>query len=274
MSLKMDLTNLSTIKSILIRHDLWAKKRFGQNFLINKEVLDRIVETGEIASSDHVIEIGPGLGVLTQELSKAAKKVTSIELDRTLLQALNETLKEFTNIKILNEDALKFIPPKSKYKIIANIPYNITSPLINHFLQAEFKPTTITLLVQKEVAEKICQNGTILSLQVALFGVPKLIKKVDRSSFYPSPNVDSAILHIKVYQKSDENFISLIEALKILSLAKRAFSQRRKKLSNTLGQYKEILINLGIQDKRPEALSIKEWQELADEIEEKEGKNL
>ncbi len=262
----MDLTNLQTIKSILIKHDLWAKKRFGQNFLINKEVLNKIVETGEIGSSDHVIEIGPGLGVLTQELSASAKKVTSIELDRTLLPVLNETLKEYTNIKILNEDALSFSPPKSTYKIIANIPYNITSPLINHFLQTEFKPTTITLLVQKEVAEKICQSHTILSLQVALFGEPKVIKIVDRSAFYPSPNVDSAILHIKIYKKSDKNFIPLEEALKILSLAKRAFSQRRKKLSNTLRQYKETLIKLGIQDLRPEVLSIKEWRELIDRV--------
>lgn len=265
----MDLTNLQTIKSILVKHDLWAKKRFGQNFLINREILDKIVETGEIAPSDHIIEIGPGLGVLTQELAKAAKKVTSIELDRTLFPVVNEILKEYKNIKILNEDALKFIPPKSKYKIIANIPYNITSPLINHFLQAEFKPTTVTLLVQKEVAEKICPNKlkhTILSLQVALFGEPKVIKIVNRTSFYPSPNVDSAILHIKILKKSDKNFIPLEEALKILSLAKRAFSQRRKKLSNTLKQYKEILINLDIQDLRPEALSIKQWRELNSKI--------
>ena len=245
------------------KHGLWASKAFGQNFLIDKDILDEIVETGNIKPSDHIIEIGPGLGVLTHELCKKAKKVTSIELDKKLPAILAETLSKHKNLNILNEDALDFIPPTTSYKIIANIPYNITSPLLNHFLQTENKPKTITLLVQKEVAEKICQLNpkmTVLSLQVAIFGKAKLIKIVSPSSFYPSPKIDSAILHIETYKKSDPNFFEIKKAKKILKLAKLAFSQRRKKLKNTIGNIlKEAKIDL---DRRPETLSIKEWKEL------------
>ena len=142
------------VKELLKKHNLWAKKRFGQNFLTNSKALSKIISTAKISKKDHIIEIGPGLGILTRELAKKAKKVTSIELDYKLLPVLKETLAEFKNIKIIQEDALKFTPPKTPYKVVANIPYNITSPLINHFLQAKNKPSTMTLLVQKEVAEK------------------------------------------------------------------------------------------------------------------------
>ena len=256
----MNLTDLSTIKSLLKKHALFAKKFLGQNFLINSDVLNKIVETANIKDSEHIIEVGPGLGVLTRELAQKAKKVTSIELDKSLFPILEETLNEFSNVEIIHGDALRTEPPKSKYKVVANIPYNITSPLINHYLQTKNKPESITMLIQKEVAEKIVKltpDMTILSLQVALFGEAKLIQKVTANSFYPAPKVDSAIIHIDVNQNIDNE-----EALKILKLAKRAFKQRRKKLSNTLGDMKEKLIKLGIEDKRPQHLKIDEWKKL------------
>lgn len=236
-----------------------AKKHLGQNFLKSESTLNKIIETAELSPKDHIIEIGPGLGILTIELAKKAKKVTTIELDKDLIPILEKTLTNYKNIKIIHGDALKFIPPKTKYKIAANIPYYITSPLLNHFLQAKNKPTTITLLVQKEVAEKIIQlepKMSILSLQVALFGKARLIKKIPKTAFHPQPKVDSAILHIKLHQKSNTK-----EALHILTLAKIAFSQKRKKLRNTL--FKQLKITPKISpDRRPETLSVQEWRKL------------
>ncbi|MFA6917281.1 MAG: rRNA adenine dimethyltransferase family protein, partial [Candidatus Gracilibacteria bacterium] len=156
------------------------------------------------------------------------------------------------------------IPQETSYKIVANIPYNITSHLINHFLQTKNQPISITLLVQKEVAEKIYvlnPDMTVLSLQVALFGKAKIAKKVPSSYFYPQPKVDSAIIHIELFQKNDPNFIPQEKALKILKVAKTCFSNRRKKLSNTLpeeyhSQAKKSGIDLS---RRPETLSTQEW---------------
>ena len=260
----MELHNLSVIKAILKKHNLWAKKYLGQNFLINKEVLDQIVETANLQKTDQIIEIGPGLGILTQELVRKANHVITIELDTNLSSILKENFKEYKNLTILNQNALQFNPQIKNYKVVANIPYNITSPVINLFLQTENKPTTMTLLVQKEVAEKICTlepDMTVLSLQVALFGQAKLIKKVSAASFYPTPKVDSAILHINLYQKTDPNYIPTDNALEILKIAKQAFSQRRKKLSNTLSEYKTAMQKANIDpNRRPETLAVKEWQ--------------
>jgi len=262
----LDLTHLPTIKLLLEKHNLWAKKRFGQNFLVNRDILETIVKTADLSLADQVIEIGPGLGVLTTELAQKAKTVTSLELDTTLLPVLKETLAPYKNVQILNQDALKFSPAFKEYKVVANIPYNITSPLINLFLQADNKPSTMTILVQKEVAEKICTlnpNMTVLSLQVALFGRAKIIKKVGAGCFFPAPKVDSAILHIDLYKPTDTNFVSTSTALKALNLAKKAFSNRRKMLSNTLADHKEKMLACGIApNRRPETLSVSEWLKL------------
>lgn len=257
----MDLTDLKTIKGILQKHGKWANKFLGQNFLVSEESLEKIVEAAKIMSEDLVVEIGPGLGVLTQELIKKAKHVKSIELDPTLLPILEDVLqaKDQANLEIIHQDALRYTPDPTPYKVVANIPYNITSPLINHFLQAENKPKSMTLLVQLEVAEKICTldpKMTILSLQIALFGKATLVAKVPSTHFHPQPKVDSAIIHIEITpQASDE------EAAKILKTAKRAFSQRRKKLSNTMPELKNANCPIDL-NRRPETLSIDEWKQI------------
>lgn len=256
----MTLTDPKDVTALLKKHNLFTKKFLGQNFLVDNEALESIVKAANISSEEEIIEIGPGLGVLTQQLAKRAKKVTSIELDKSLFPVLEETLAEFNNTEVIHQDALRFTPPSTPYKVVANIPYNITSPLINHFLQAENKPTSITFLVQKEVAEKVCKkepDHTVLSLQVYLFGTPKIIANVKAESFLPPPKVDSAILHIDL-----ENKMPTEEALQILNLAKRAFRQRRKKLSNTLPEYKEQLSKLELLSQRPQHLSIDQWQHL------------
>lgn len=234
------------------------KKSLGQNFLHDRNVLAAIIQTANISSEDHIIEIGPGLGILTQELAKKAKQVTSIELDQRLIPHLQKILPK--NVELIHADALKFTPPDSPYKVVANIPYYITSPLINHFLQTPHKPESMTLLVQYEVAQKICQlepDMSVLSLEVALFGQTKMMKKVSRAAFKPQPKVDSAILHITVKPWCGDS-----EAKKILTLAKKAFSQGRKKLSNTLKEYKTQLTHLHLENKRPQHLSITDWQKL------------
>jgi 16S rRNA (adenine1518-N6/adenine1519-N6)-dimethyltransferase len=257
----MELTNKNEIIPLLQKYGLFLTKRFGQNFLIDKNVLEKIVETAELKAEDSVVEIGPGIGVLTKELAKHAKKVITVELDKKLLPALKETLANHKNIEVVNIDALQFEPPKTKYKVVANIPYNITSPLINHFLRAENSPSSMTLLVQKEVAEKICERDgktSILSLQVKLFGITKIISKVSKNSFFPAPKVDSAIIKINLYKKSDPEFIDKKTGLQILEIAKKAFSHKRKKLSTTLGHLKTS-VDL---NRRPETLSVKEWLEI------------
>lgn len=259
-----DLTSPTVIKELLRAQGQNAKKFLGQNFLIDKNILDIIVSCANIDKADHVVEVGPGLGVLTQRLADASKKVTSIEVDSSLLPILEKTLSGKDNVEILNEDALKFSPPKSAYKVVANIPYNITSPLINHFLQRENPPKDMTLLVQYEVAEKVCKKEpdmSILSLQVALFGTSKMMKKVSPSCFYPPPKVNSAILKITPFLPSDPDFVKMEDALKILKIAKMAFSQKRKKLSNTLGKM-PVKCDM-FADKRPQHLSVEDWKILA-----------
>ncbi len=258
----MDLTNLSTIKNLLKTENQNAKKYLGQNFLVDKETLELIVKTSEIKKSEKILEVGPGLGVLTQKLSEKAKEVISIELDGSLIPILQKTLSDKKNIKIIEMDALQYEPPKTEYKVVANIPYNITSPLINHFLKRENKPKSITLLVQLEVAEKIVSldpKMSILSLQIGLFGKAEIIKKINKNCFYPEPKVDSAIIKINVFPKNHPNYIPLEYAQKILKTAKRAFSQKRKKLSNTLSELKTEKTKIDL-NRRPETLSIKEWK--------------
>lgn len=257
----MDLSDLGTIRKLLNSYDQKAKKSFGQNFLIDKDILGSIIESAQISKTDHIIEVGPGLGVLTQKLAEESAKVTTIELDSSLLPILKLNLLRYKNVEIINGDALQFTPPSSEYKVVANIPYNITSPLINHFLKAENPPSSMTILVQKEVAEKICDltpDMSFLSLQIALFATASIKKIVKAQSFYPVPKVDSAILNLETHKKYTSE-----TAEKVLKIAKRAFAQGRKKLSNTLPEYKEQLEKLDIAGQRPQHLTIEHWLQLA-----------
>lgn len=210
------------------------------------------------------MEIGPGLGILTEELAKKAAHTTAIEIDQDLIPGLKNN-PALARVEIINEDALQFTPPKTgKYKIVANIPYYITSPLITHFLTTENPPVSTTLLIQKEVAEKIVTDPpeSILALQIQLYAEPTLAFLVPAKHFNPKPKVDSAVIHLETLQKNARTK----NPEKILKLAKQAFSQKRKKLSNTLRDYKPQLTKLDLQDKRPQHLTIKDWEQLANNI--------
>jgi 16S rRNA (adenine1518-N6/adenine1519-N6)-dimethyltransferase len=236
-----------------------AKKSLGQNFLQDRSVLEKIIETADISSSDEIVEVGPGHGILTEELAKSAKKVTTIELDKELIPGLKVVFALHDNIELIHQNALDFPPPKTPYKLVANIPYYITSPLISHFLHTDNRPTKIVLLVQKEVAQKICADKklSVLALHVQNFGKPQIVDIVPPSAFRPRPKVDSAILQIEVFKKP------IIEDYKaFFKLAHQAFSLSRKKLSNSLNNIKDKLIELDIQDKRPEHLTLEDWKKL------------
>ncbi len=257
---------------------LRAKKSLGQNFLKDKGALSKIVSSANLNQADFVVEIGPGLGVLTAELIQKARQVLAIELDQQLIPLLTRNLQQPDgeipqNLQIIHGDALKFPLPEKPYKLVANIPYYITSPILNHFLQPQTpvqkRPDLIVLLVQKEVAEKVCAgpgDHSVLSLQVQIFGKPEIMGKVGKDSFSPPPKVDSAILKITPYDKpliqNTPIFFKIIHA---------AFAQRRKTLLNSFkyglnlpkDKITDLLTKAGIKPSaRPQELDIPDWRRL------------
>lgn len=249
------------------------KKSLGQNFLTNTETLLKILDAADLKNTDSVIEIGPGHGILTEELIKKAGNITSIELDDDLIPELTKKFINNKNFKLVHNNALNFDPPNTAYKLVANIPYYITSPIINHFLReqpAEKRPTQIVFLVQKEVAEKICAKEgelSVLAIQVRLFGIPKIIGIVPANHFSPAPKVDSAILKIEI---SDDQ-VARGKTDKLFKLVHIGFSQKRKKLIKNLSQIanvkkedlKEIFAKLKLDENlRAEHLTIKQWLDL------------
>ncbi len=264
----LDLTNPADLRALLKKYGLWAKKKFGQNFLVDRGVLEKIVSAAELTSDDFVVEVGPGPGVLTRELLPRTKKVLAIEIDRDILPALKDSTHFFRDrLEIRNEHILNFEIPTEPYKVVANIPYHLTSPILRKFLvETEFRPQSLTLLVQKEVAEKICDTHkkSILSLFVEVFGTAHIVARVPASSFFPPPKVESAILHIVV---ADAPKISA-SPKSFFTACKVAFSQKRKKLKNTVPA--DILERSGIDPNlRPENLEIADWEKMARAISEK-----
>ncbi len=261
----MKLTDEKTIFELLNRHKTKTKKFLGQNFLINEQPIESIIEAAKVTKEDNIIEIGPGIGPLTTALAPLAKEVTSLEIDGNLLEILKETLAEHSNVKVKHKDALSYEVEYTDYKVVANIPYNITSPLITHFLTQKNRPKSISLLIQKEVAQKISKKEpkhTVLSLQARLFGETSYVATVGREMFYPAPKVDSGIIHIELFKPDNPNYHSNEAAAQVLKIAKQGFKQRRKKLRNTLAHLKDRLETLGFLDKRPQELSPQDWQKL------------
>lgn len=273
----MILTNPQDLSQLLKQFGFYTNKDLGQNFLICEESLQAIIQAANITAADDILEIGPGPGVLTQALIQSpAKSVTALEIDEKVILILKYTTKENSKLTILHQNALEFQPPKSGYILTANIPYYLTSPIFRHFLAHKNPPKRAVVLVQKEVAEKICckiDDQTILSLQIQMYGKPEIVKIVKKEKFFPAPKVDSAILKIEMFEKPliPEKLLPLF-----WSITKQAFNQRRKKIGNTLGKQKvksgktflEIFQKTSIdQDKRPQALTIEEWRKVCESIE-------
>ncbi len=268
----MELTSKRTIKEILERYTSKPQKTMGQNFLIDKSTLNKIVKSANLTKDDVVLEVGPGLGTLTKELAINSKRVIAIEKDRTMVEILKETLKEYDNIKILQGDILKFNDYSlltKNYKLVANIPYYLTSPLIRKFLESEHKPKEIILMIQKEVAQRICStppNMSLLAISVQFYAHAKIISYVSKNCFWPAPKIDSAI--IKIVPNKEALFI---ESELFFKVVKAGFSHPRKQLSNNLSKSLKIdkskinewLLNNKIKfEQRAETLSISDWQSL------------
>ena len=240
----MDLCNISDIKGLLSRHGFHFSKRMGQNFLIESWVPREIAAASEADKSCGVLEIGPGIGTLTQQLALRAEKVTSVELDQRLLPILEETVGEFENLHILHGDILQFDVPQLLEQefaglhvaVCANLPYYITTPILMHLLESGANIDSITVMVQKEVAEKLqapvgTRNSGAITAAVNYYGTVEMLFTVPRDSFLPPPNVDSAVIRIDVQKRYADQ---TRDPQHFFSMLKHGFSQRRKTLVNAL----------------------------------------
>ena len=234
--MNLDLSSLKTIKELFLKYNAQPSKGMGQNFLVNKAVLEKIIKTADLKLGDTVLEVGPGVGTLTQELAKNAESVIAIEKDKKMCEILNETLSDFKNVKIINGDILKTnIELQKKYKLVANIPYYLTSPLIRKFLENPpdgKQPEEIILMVQKEVAQRICSkppNMSILAVSVQFYAEVKIISYIKKENFWPKPKVDSAIIKITPHKNAP-----LVSVELFFKIVKAGFSQPRKQLVNNL----------------------------------------
>ena len=260
-------------KRLLASHDLHAKKGLGQNFLIDGNILKKIAAAAELTPADTVIEVGPGLGVLTETLAAQAGKVIAVELDNNMAAILKTHFSGSDKVTVINEDILKINPAEilarqTEYKVVANLPYYITSAVIRHFLEAPAKPVVMVLMVQKEVAQQITARPgemSLLSVSVQLYGKPTLMSKVGAGCFYPAPNVDSAILKIDVYPKP---IVATVDITGFFDIVRAGFSANRKQLPNSLANGLKLpkadiiplLEQAGIDPKRrAETLTIEEW---------------
>jgi 16S rRNA (adenine1518-N6/adenine1519-N6)-dimethyltransferase len=266
------------IPDILERYHLQPKKSLGQNFLVDHNALLKIVRDAEVQPGDRVLEIGAGLGSLTRVLAVNAEKVVAIEIDEKLFPAMIEVLKPFENVQVIQGDILEMdlreLFSKSGYKVVANIPYYITSAVIRHLLEASVKPERIVLTMQREVAERILNQDekmSLLSLSVQVYGKAYIASHIPADCFYPQPQVDSSVLVIDVYETPK---LSEAGLRRLFILAHAAFNQKRKMLrsslrpllGNDVESVSEVLRNAGIDPRRrPEALSVDEWVQLAED---------
>lgn len=271
------LANITRTKAILDKYQFHFQKKFGQNFLVDQNILDKIVEEGEVCENDLVIEVGTGIGTLTYALAQKAGYVVAIEIDTNLIPILEDTLKGLNNIKIIQGDILKTdigevintYGKDRRIKVVANLPYYITTPVIMNFLEGGYPIDSITVMIQSEVASRIqAKAGSkeygALSLGVQFYGTARVAMKVSKECFIPKPNVDSSVLHFKAYETSP---YEVEDKVWLFKLIRAAFNQRRKTLVNALGNSlgdklsKEViekaLIELGLDPRvRGEALSL------------------
>ncbi len=241
-----------------------AKKSLGQNFLKSIPALKKIVEAGEIKNGDLILEIGPGKGALTERLLGSGGQVIAVEKDRELIKLLSEKFNEKIKNKrlvLVEEDILKYKQQNGNYKVIANIPYNITGAILKKFLAAENQPERMVLMVQNEVARRILvrnEKESILSISVKVYGTPEIVMKVPARYFSPAPKVDSAVIAIKNISRRifEENNIKEDEFFAVL---RAGFAHKRKKLASNLKSFPEIVNKGDLGNKRAEELALKDW---------------
>jgi len=255
-------------------------KAFGQNFLVDRSVLLRIVDAAEIHTGDQVLELGAGTGVLTRELAKRARRVVAVELERDMLSLLSETTRNLSNVELIERNLLYVDPAEvfgsEPYKLVANLPYYITAPAVRHFLESANPPRLFVVMVQYEVAQRIVAGPgglSLLGVSVQFYGRPQIVAHVPVRAFYPAPKVDSAILRvdlkheIPLTRKQRDSFFRLVQA---------GFSERRKQLHNSLAhglhrknvEVQAWLLAANIDpSRRAETLNIEDWLRLWHEME-------
>ena len=235
---------------VLQKYGFVFQKRFGQNFLIDTHVLERIIEASEITKDDFVLEIGPGIGTMTQYLAEAAREVTAVEIDDALIPILKDTLKEWDNVTVLHGDILKtdirkIADEKNQgrpIKVVANLPYYITTPIIMGLFESHVPVDSITVMVQKEVADRM-QTGPgskdygALSLAVQYYAEPKIVANVPPNCFMPRPKVGSAVIRLTRHQNPP---VTTLDEKLMFRLIRASFNQRRKTLSNSLKNSREL----------------------------------
>ncbi|RRG07966.1 MAG: 16S rRNA (adenine(1518)-N(6)/adenine(1519)-N(6))-dimethyltransferase RsmA [Lactobacillus sp.] len=291
MNQKPEIGNPIRTKAILERYGLRAKKSLGQNFLTDTNVLNNIVSAAEITKADNVIEIGPGIGALTEKLAQAAGEVVALEIDEDLLDVLYEVLFDYDNVKVINKDVLKtdvktlineeFSDPSRPIKVVANLPYYITTPILMQLLSVDVKWASIVVMMQKEVAQRLAaEPGTkaygTLSLAIQYKMDVRLAFEVPRTVFVPAPNVDSAI--VELTPRHEALAVLPDDEKGLFRLIKGCFSHRRKTLANNLqgvvgkgadkkAQTQAILAELSIAPSvRPETLSLDQFILLANRL--------
>ena len=279
-----DIATKSTTNYILEKYDLYPKKKYGQNFLIDSNILENIVSAANITKEDFVLEIGPGIGTMTQYLCENAREVVAVEIDKSLIPILQDTLSEYDNVEVINEDVLKVDIKKlaeerndgKPIKVVANLPYYITTPIIMGLFESGVPIDSITIMVQKEVADRM-QTGPgskdygALSLAVQYYATAKVILNVSATCFMPRPNVDSAVIKLTRHK---EPTVNVADEKLMFKIIRASFNQRRKTLVNGLKNSPELSFSkeqivkaiekIGKPETiRGEALTLEEFAELA-----------
>jgi 16S rRNA (adenine1518-N6/adenine1519-N6)-dimethyltransferase len=276
-------SSLAQAKSQLRRLNVRVLKGLGQHFLVDRSVLETIISAAELGPGDTVVEVGPGLGILTEELVRRAGKVIAVEVDSKLAIALGRKLYQVPQLTVLNANVLELEPGElvsartlasgdvPGYKVVANLPYYIASPILRHFLEALLKPNLMVVMVQKEVGQSIVAEPggmSLLGVSIQLYGKPTIVAYVPALSFYPQPKVKSAIVRIDVYPRPA---VDVADASGFFKVVKAGFSAPRKQLRNALSlglhlgtpEVIELLEQAGIApQRRPQTLSLEEWAQV------------
>ncbi len=282
-----ELSNFKNTQEIIKKHNFSIQKKYGQNFLIDEHVLNKIIAAAELSKDDYVIEIGPGIGTMTERMAPECKHVTAIEIDKELIPILSETLSGFDNVDIINEDVLKVDLNKliaerndnKPVKVVANLPYYITTPIIMSLLENKIPIDTITVMVQKEVADRMMVGpGTkdygALSLAVQYYAKPYIVANVPMNCFIPRPNVASAVIRLTCHKEPP---VTVKDEKLMFNLIRASFNQRRKTLINGISNFSGLsftkeqvamaLNSIGLSENiRGEALDLEKFAKLSDAL--------
>ncbi|HEY7340139.1 MAG TPA: 16S rRNA (adenine(1518)-N(6)/adenine(1519)-N(6))-dimethyltransferase RsmA [Ktedonobacterales bacterium] len=271
-----DLTDLGTLKRLLARHGISLNKGLGQHLLTSRKALNAVVGAADLMPDDRVLEVGAGPGVLTRELAQRARRVVAVELDRAVLPVLRETTADLPNVEIIPRNLLEVQPEEvfgtEPYKLVANLPYYITSLILRHLLESANPPRVLVVMVQREVAERLAAGPgemSLLALSVQIYGTPRIITYVPASAFFPPPQVDSAVVRVDLHPAplldaaTTEQFFALIHA---------GFAEKRKQIHNSLARHLDVsreTVSRWLAEgeidsmRRAQTLSLEEWLRLA-----------